>query len=85
MTDKSRPSAPAPRANLARDFGERVARLRHDIGLSETELAERSGLANIKRLEHGVMQPRLGDVLRLCEGLKVSPNVLLRGMYREGR
>lgn len=53
------------------DLGSGLAALRSDAGLTQTELAERSGLAqaDISRIERGVGNPtattlaRLGDVL----------------------
>lgn len=80
---RDRPIRPNPSegARLAWTFGERVALLRLEAGLSEPELAARSGLRTITKIERGIREPRLGQILGLCEGLGVSPNVLLRGMY----
>jgi transcriptional regulator with XRE-family HTH domain len=65
----------------ARAFGERVALLRGEAGLAEAELATRSGLRSVTKIERGLWEPRLHEILGLCKGLGISPNVLLRGMY----
>jgi transcriptional regulator with XRE-family HTH domain len=66
---------------LAHAFGQRLAELRVRAKLSQEELARRSGLVTIKKIERGGREPRLVHILRLCHGLGVSPNVLLRGLY----
>jgi transcriptional regulator with XRE-family HTH domain len=69
------------RAATARAFGERVALLREEAGLSQTELAMRGGLVTVTKIELGLKEPQLWQILALCKVLGVSPNVLLRGMY----
>ncbi len=56
----------------------RMARARS--GLSQTELAKRTGLHNVQisKLERGITQEIIGSTLRkLCEALEVSPQYLL--------
>jgi hypothetical protein len=83
--DKPRSSdAPLP-GSPVREFGERVALLRTQAGLSEAELAARSELGSIASLERGVFASRARGKSWVCvKGLKVSPNVLLSGMYGRG-
>jgi transcriptional regulator with XRE-family HTH domain len=68
---------------LAQAFGQRLSELRVRAKLSQNALATRSGLVTIRKLELGSREPRLVQILGLCHGLKVSPNVLLRGLYEK--
>ena len=61
------------------EFGRTVRRLRHDLGLSQEELAD---LANIHRtyiggIERGERNPTLTMIVRLAETLGVPPATLL--------
>jgi transcriptional regulator with XRE-family HTH domain len=64
----------------ARAFGERVRRLRVAAALSEDELARRCGLVTISKIETGRREPRLSQILMLCDGLGVSPDTLMRDL-----
>lgn len=60
---------------------EKVARLRNDLWLSQTELAEKSGVAvhTISRMETGVHEyPRRSTIFAVAEALGVRPESLLR-------
>ena len=62
--------------------------LRHRSGLSQEELANRTGLHRIEigYLECSRRLPRLDTVVRLCHGLGVTPNDLLDGInWNEGQ
>lgn len=52
-------------------FGRMVKRLRSSRGLTQEQLAERSGLASdtIRRLEHGSFSPSLETLHKLATGL----------------
>jgi len=56
-----------------RAFGEALWFLRHRAGLTQEELADRSGVhaTEISRLESGWRGPTLRTVKRLAEGLQV--------------
>jgi transcriptional regulator with XRE-family HTH domain len=61
--------------DLKRDpFGAHVKRLREVRGLTQEELAERSGLApdTIRRLEHQDFSPSLRTLRKVCGGLGLS-------------
>jgi DNA-binding CsgD family transcriptional regulator/DNA-binding XRE family transcriptional regulator len=64
---------------VTRAFGERIRDLRIEAGLSEGDLAARCGVARstIKKTELGRGEPRLSLILTLCDGLGVSPGVLM--------
>ncbi|MFQ5933634.1 MAG: helix-turn-helix domain-containing protein, partial [Dehalococcoidia bacterium] len=60
-------------------FGERLGRLRREKGLSQAELAKRSGIARvtIARIETGEQSPRYETIIALAKGLDLSVNRLL--------
>ncbi|MDO9713246.1 helix-turn-helix domain-containing protein [Paracraurococcus lichenis] len=62
-------------------FGTNLIRLRKAAGLTQDELAAKSGISqsNISSLEHGTLDPRLSTVLALAKALKVPPLILLPG------
>ena len=66
-----------PKSVLA--FGQVVRELRLVAGVSQEDLAHRSSLerAHVGRIERGENQPTLWVILKLAEGLGVTPGVLL--------
>ena len=56
-------------------FGQRLRALRAERGISQDELAERTGIHG--RLERGTREPRLKTILRLAEGLGTQAGRLL--------
>ncbi len=60
-------------------FGQRLRELRTKHGLSQDDLARRTGIhpTAIGRFEHGKREPRLMSILNLARGLKVAPGELL--------
>jgi transcriptional regulator with XRE-family HTH domain len=67
---------------LARAFGWRLRELRERKGITQDQLAKRSGLQGsaIARLERGQHEPRLSTVLSLAHGLGVSPSELVANL-----
>ncbi len=66
---------------FVRSLGEAFASRRHDLGLSQQELADRLGLASsesISRYERGEREPRVTTLVRLAEALETTPEQLLR-------
>ncbi len=61
-------------------FGKRLYQLRTAPGLSQSELARRSGLAPsaVNNLEHGRRWPRAATLRKLALGVNVPPADLLR-------
>ena len=76
---------PSERKELARAFGERLQTLRGRRGLSREEFASQFEVTGVSALELGRREPRLSDILALCDGMKVTPNVLLNGFYTRQR
>ena len=63
-------------------FAANLRRLRRDAGLSQEQLADRTGLhpTEISRLERAVREPRLGTIVRLARGLDASVESLVAGI-----
>jgi transcriptional regulator with XRE-family HTH domain len=59
-------------------FGQHVRSLRHARGLTQEQLAQRSGLSadTIRRLEHGSFSPSLETLRKLCIGLELRLSTL---------
>lgn len=70
------------RDKVLRDFGHHLARLRREMGSTQEEVAERSGLhANyIGDLERGQRNPTLMTLLVLAEALDTSLSELLENL-----
>lgn len=73
---------PSERKALALAFGERLQMLRDRRGLSREEFASRFKVTDLASLELGRREPRLSDILTLCDSMSVTPNVLLSGFYK---
>ncbi len=60
-------------------FGQRLRELRRERGVSQEALSRRTHIhiPTIGRLERGKQEPRLKTILRLADGLGVSPGELL--------
>lgn len=72
----------APDKDLAVRFGENLARVRTQAGLSQEELGFLASLhrTEIGMLERGVRLPRIDTVIKLAGGLEVEPSVLFDGL-----
>lgn len=70
------------REQAVKRFACNLLALRRRAGLTQEELACRAGLHRIEigYLEHRRRLPRLDTLVRLCQGLEVSPNELLEGV-----
>lgn len=68
-----------PHNPLALAFGVRLRQLRTQHGISQDQLARRTGIhpTAIGRLEHGRREPTLKTILRLAHGLNLHPTELL--------
>ena len=62
-----------------RQIGNRLLALRKDRGLTQTELAEKAGLADrtYADIERGTVNMRLLTLLQICDALNVLPNDVL--------
>jgi ribosome-binding protein aMBF1 (putative translation factor) len=63
-------------------FAANLRRIRTDAGMSQEQLAGRTGLhpTEISRLERAVREPRLGTIVRLAHGLDVGVERLVSGI-----
>ena len=63
------------------EFGERLASLRRERGLTQASLAERAGVnvVQLRRYEAGGTEPTLGSIRRLAVALSVSADALVFG------
>jgi transcriptional regulator with XRE-family HTH domain len=64
------------------DFGKRLALLRQERGLTQDQLAAKTGLAvdTIGAIEQGRRWARLTTLHRLAHGLGISTYVLFKGL-----
>ena len=78
---------PAERATLARQFGARVRELRMAAGLTPDELGARCGTVGqtISKIENGRLEPRVSQIVQICQGLDVTPKTLLGDLVRPRR
>jgi transcriptional regulator with XRE-family HTH domain len=65
--------------NVGKVFGERLRELRLKRKLTQTEVAQRSGLLqhHISQLENGVGMPTLATMLKLAAAIGCKPTELL--------
>ena len=65
-----------------RKVGANVRRRRLELGFSQEDLADASGMHStaIGRLERGEREPRLGTIVVVARALAVAPAELLRGV-----
>ncbi|MGI8774472.1 MAG: helix-turn-helix domain-containing protein [Actinomycetota bacterium] len=70
------------RRKVATVFGERVRARRHELGLSQEEVAERAGMhfTYVGSVERGERNISLVNIVRLAAALGVDPGELLRGL-----
>jgi len=74
-------------AGLPQKLGENVRDARKEHGWTQEDLSARTKLAvvQISRIERGKREIRLSTLIRLLDGLEVAPEVLLNGLYKNGR
>ena len=72
--------------SLAEQFGRTLFMTRRRAYLSQEKLARLAGLhrTEIGLLERGLRQPRLDTIVKLADGLGVTPGVLLARLGRYG-
>ncbi|MGH9774228.1 MAG: helix-turn-helix domain-containing protein [Candidatus Acidiferrales bacterium] len=65
----------------------RIKKLRLGRGISQEELAHRSGLSRtgMGLLETGRRWPRLDTLMKVAEGLDISVDELLKGLHKPSR
>ena len=74
------PSPPVSPA--AQAFGERVRARRHDLGLSQEQLAEACGVhwTFVGQVERGRRNISLHNILKVAAGLQLDPGTLVQGL-----
>lgn len=71
-----------PLTPAAGEFGGRVRARRHELGLSQEALADRTSLhwSYVGQVERGQTNLTLTNILRIAAGLDVDPGDLVRGL-----
>ncbi len=71
-----------PISEAAQVFGQRVKARRHELGESQEELADASGLhwTFVGQVERGRRNISLHNILKLAAGLQIDPGELVRGL-----
>jgi transcriptional regulator with XRE-family HTH domain len=71
-----------PISPAAQAFGERVRARRHELGESQEQLADASGLhwTFVGQVERGRRNVSLHNILKLAAGLQIDPAELIRGL-----
>ena len=61
------------------ELGNRIKRLRKELGISQKELAVRIGVSNsrVSNWEQGINRPDADILSKLCSALQTSPSLLL--------
>ncbi|ABD10273.1 hypothetical protein ThrDRAFT_01697 [Frankia casuarinae] len=74
--------ATPPLSTAAQTFGERVRAQRHELGLSQEQLADECGLhwTFVGQVERGRRNISLHNILKLADALKIDPAELVRGL-----
>jgi len=72
--------ATPPLSAATQVFGERVRAQRHELGLSQEQLADECGLhwTFVGQVERGKRNISLHNILKLAEALKIDPAELVR-------
>ena len=80
------PLMPLTQEEIQEAFARNLVRLRTAAGLTQGQLAERSGVSQpqILQLERAAQEPRLSTVLALSRALGVEPAILLQGTISLG-
>ena len=73
---------PETASDAARIFGDRVRAQRLKLGISQETLAELSGLhwTALGKIERGLRNPSLHNIVKIASGLDVDPGTLLAGL-----
>jgi XRE family transcriptional regulator, regulator of sulfur utilization len=68
-------------------LAKRIKELRREKGISQEELAHRSGLSRtgIGFLETGKRWPRLDSLVKVADGLQITVDELLKGVHRSSK
>jgi transcriptional regulator with XRE-family HTH domain len=70
-----------------RALASRIKELRHDRGISQEELAHRSGLSRtgMGLVETGKRWPRLDTLISIADGLNIALDELFKGLHKPSK
>jgi transcriptional regulator with XRE-family HTH domain len=71
---------PAPRSSFHLAFGRAIREIRHELDISQEELALRAGIQRsyLGGIERGERNPSLANILKIAGTLQVPPSEILR-------
>ena len=71
-----------PKSSVHEEFGRRVRSRRHALGLTQEQIAERSGLhwTYVGQVERGERNLSLTNLLRIADSLDADPGELVAGL-----
>lgn len=74
-------------ASLPEMLGANVRAARAERGWTQEVLADRTELSTVQisRIELGRREIRLGTLIRVIDGLEITPDRLLAGLYGHGK
>ena len=69
---------------LLRQIGMRVLKRRQELGLTQTEVADRVGIGrpNVYRIEHGKQNVTVDTLCKLADALEITAVELFSGMVK---
>ena len=71
---------PAPRSSFHLAFGRAIRDIRHELGISQEELALRADIQRsyLGGIERGERNPSLTNIVKIARTLNVPPSEILR-------
>jgi transcriptional regulator with XRE-family HTH domain len=78
---------PAPRSSFHLAFGRAIREIRHELGISQEELALRADIQRsyLGGIERGERNPSLTNIVKIAKTLEVAPSEILSRAEREER
>lgn len=72
-------------SELALSIGKRMATRRKELGLTQSEMAEKCGLSFqfYACIERGIKGISADSIVKICDGLRISADYLLTGKMQE--
>ena len=76
---------PAPRSSFHLAFGRAIREIRHELGISQEELALRADIQRsyLGGIERGERNPSLTNIVKIARTLDVAPSEILSRAERE--
>lgn len=78
---------PAPRSSFHLAFGRAIREARHELGISQEELALRADIQRsyLGGIERGERNPSLTNIVKIARTLGIAPSEILSRAEREER